>query len=286
MNSFYFRKDKIDELFNIIKKELMVNRKNIEKAFELDYREWEYEVNFEQILSIIEIVKSKEYLPKFSKEIIVDGLGKICLLCNQNPYLVFNFIMSSIYTNNKVEVVLENKLLASNKVLIETVKKALNKYKADKDTVSYIELVNKYDIVFKQDNYDLIYYFGNKSSYLDFIKRIHIDTKFEEFGEIYLYSDSKEYKNEIIEIDKWAYLNEMKVNIYNSELEEVIKEINKLNAINKMSIIFSKDIKKIGKLIKELKSEKIYININPTNEYKIETNLNNLVYKKILKWNI
>ncbi len=284
MNNYYFKKDRVDKIVELIKKELLENKSTIQKAFELDYKEWEYELNFEKFIDIIDSMKNKEYLPKFSKEEIIDGIGKIALLCNQNPYLIFNFILSALYTNNKVEVVLENKMIATNKVITELVRKVLSLQKIDDDTVTYVEVVNKEEIISSQENYDMIYYFGNKSSYLNFTKRIHVDSKFEEFGEINLYSDSTQFKEQIVEIDKWAYLNEIKVNIFNKDINEAIERINKLNSINKMTIIFSKDLDKVTKFVKEVKSEFIFVNINSTNNYRYETNLNNLVYKKIIKW--
>lgn len=284
MNNFYFKKEKVFDIFENIKKELVSDKKIIEEAFKLDYSEWEYEVNFDKIISQVDLIKEKDYLPVFSKEEIVDGIGRICLICNQNPYLIFNAILSCIYTNNKIEVILENKMLASNKVLIESLQKSLKKAKVDEDTLTYIELTNKDDVISYQDKYDLIYYFGNKSSYINFIKRIHIDTKFQNFGEVDLYTDSKEFKEVIVEIDKWAYLNEIKINIYNSDIDETIKEINKLNNTNGISIIFSKDIDKISKFIKNVKSERVYVNTDFIKDYKFETNLNNLVYKKVVEY--
>ena len=284
MNNYYFKKKKVDEILDKIKSGLIKDKKIIEDAFKLDYKEWEYEVNFEKIIGQIDFIKEKEYLPKFSKGKIVDGFGKIALVCNQNPYIIFNFVLSCIYTNNKAEIVLENKMIATNKILLESVKKTLKSVKVEDDTVTYIELNNSEDIVSKQDDYDLIYYCGNKSTYLNFTKRIHIDSKFEEFGEINLYTDSKEYKDYIVEIDKWAYLNEIKVNFYNLSLDETIKEMNKLNNIDKITVIFSKDLDKIAKFIKDVKTGKVYVNRSPITEYKFETDLNNLVYTKKVVW--
>ena len=284
MNNFYFKKEDVYKIFEKIKIGLNSDKKNIEKAFELDYKEWEYEVDFNKIIKQIDLIKEKDYLPVFSKEEIVDGIGRICLICNQNPYLIFNFILSAIYTNNKVEIVLEDKMLASNKAIIESIKKVFNSMKLDKEILTYLELTNKDDIVSYQDKYDLIYYLGNKSSYINFIKRIHIDTKFQNFGEVDLYTDSKEFKEVIVEIDKWAYLNEIKINIYNSDIDETIKEINKLNNTNGISIIFSKDMDKISKFIKNVKSERVYVNTDFIKDYKFETNLNNLVYKKVVEY--
>ena len=284
MNDFNFKKEKTIEVLNTIKKGLISDKRTIEKAIGLDEKEWEYKVDFNKLLEEIETIKSEEYLPVFSKEKIVDGIGKIALISNQNPYLIFNFILSSVYTNNKVEVILENKMLATNKIIIESICKALKDLKIDEDTVSYIILDNKEGIVAKQDNYDLIYYFGKKEEYFSFIKRIHIDTKFDNFGEIDLCFDAKEWKEKLVEIEKWAYLNEIKINYYHDDLESAIKVMNEFNNINKMTIVFSKNIDTITRLVKEVKSEEIYININSTDFYKPKTNLNHLVYTKIIKW--
>lgn len=280
MNNYLFKKDKTIEILDAVKKELIENKKNINKAFDLDLKEWEYKLDFEKIISIIDKVKNKEYLPSFTKEKIVDGIGRIALICNQNPYLIFEFVLSSIYTNNKVSVVLENKLLASNIVLIECIKKVLNKKTLDEDTVEYIQMVNKDKIIDIQDNFDLLYYFGNKEEYLSFIKRIHIDTKFENYGEIYVYVDSKEFKDELTSIDKFAYINEIKVNYYNDDFEIVKEMMNKRNNISKISVIFTKNTDKAYEFIKDIKSEKIYININPCDDIDFNINLNNLVYSK------
>ena len=131
MNNYLFKKEKVLALFEKIKKELLTGRKTIEKGFELDLKEWEIKIEFDKIISILESMKEKEYLPLFTKEKIVDGLGKIGLVSNGNPYLIFEFILSCLYTNNKVRVVLTDKMLASNRVLIECIIKVLKKEKCD-----------------------------------------------------------------------------------------------------------------------------------------------------------
>lgn len=283
MNNYYFKKEKTVELLNNIKKEMINNKKSLEKAFELDYKEWDIQIDFEKLMVIIDNIKENEYLPKFTKEEIIDGIGKIALISNQNPYLILNFVLSAIYTNNKVDVMLENKMLASNKTIIELIKKVIINLKLDIDTVGYKELQNKDGFVSIQNDYDLLYYFGNKEEYINFIKRIHIDTKFENFGEIYVYVDNNDFKEILIDIDKFAYLNNINVKYFNQGFEESVEQINKINNINKISAIFTKDIDKAYDFIKKIKSEKIYLNINPCDDFYYKFDLVNLVYcKKII----
>ena len=281
MENYLFKEEKVKELLEKIKSELIKKEKTLEKAFTLDEKEWEYKVDLGKLIEYISEIKSEMYLPKFTKEEIVDGLGKIVLAAkNQNPYLIFEFVLYSIYTNNNVTVVLENKLLASNKVLLETIKNVLKENKYDENIVSYKEVKSIFDIVDFQDEYDLLYYFGNKEEYLSFIKRIHIDSMFENYGEIDVYVDSNDFKEELLKIDKFAYINEIKINYYNSSLEEAKKVMNNKNNINKISVIFTKDTNNAYKFVKDIKSENVYINVNPITNFSFNINQKNLVYTK------
>lgn len=283
MENYYFNKEKVVELLNKIQKELQEKSKSLEKIFKLDYEKWEINIEFEKLNNLIENMKKQEYLPKFSKQEIIDGIGKIALISNSNTYIIFNFILSCLYTNNRVCVILENKMLATNKVLIELVKKSLSDLKYDSNIISYEEVVNREEIISKQDEFDLLYYLGNKEEYLNFIKRIHIDSKFENFGEIYIYVESKDFKTQFVNIDKFAYINQMKVFYYNTDFENAVETINRRNNINKVAIIFTKKIDKAYEFVKKIKTENVYINEEPEEEILYKINLSNLVfYKRIL----
>ena len=280
MNNYMFKKEKVLNLFDKIKEEFIKGKNVLEKGFDLDLKEWDIKIEFEKVIQIIDNMKNNEYLPVFSKEKIVDGIGRIGLVSNGNPYLILNFVLSCIYTNNKVDVILTDKMLASNKVLLECIIKVFKNEKLDLNTVTFTEVVSKDKVIGMQDEYDLLYYFGNKEEYINYSKRLHIDSKFENFGEMYVYIDSEEFKSYLLEIDKFAYINEIKVNYYTESLDKASKRINNKNNINKISAIFTKNIEKAYEFIKTIKSENVYININPCEDIKFETNLNNLVYSK------
>lgn len=269
------KKENVNKLLDDIQKTFIDNKSTLQKAFEMDLKEWEYQTDFDKLLNCINNYKKKEYLPKFSKTEIVDGYGKIALVCTPNPYLIFNFILAAIVTNNQVDVVLENKLKATNLVMIETIRKALKDEKLDENMVNFLEVNHQEEIVNYQDKYDLLYYLGNKASYLNLSKRIHIDTKFEEFGEINVYMDSKEFKEQMLEIDKWAYQNEFKVNVYSNEAEAI-----RGNSDSKMLMIFSKDFEKIMRMMKKVKAKEIYINQNVCEKYSFDVCIEDLVYRK------
>lgn len=279
MNYYFLKKEKVFELINNIENNLIKNKKIIEQAIELDYKEWEIKISFEKVLNFISELKEKEYLPKFTKQEIVSGIGKILLITNQNPYLIFNFCLNAIYTNNYLEVLLEEKMLATNKILIEIIKKTFKENGVNSNIINYIE-TNKENIIAKQDDYDLLYYYGNKEEYIEFAKRIHIDSKFENFGEMYIFIEDNIFEDVLKEIDKFAYMNEIKINYFKDDLEKNIEQINQKNNLNKISVIFTKDIDNAYKFIKYIKSENVFININPIEYFKYEIDDNALVFKK------
>ena len=279
MNNYFFKKEKVLELLNQIQKDLTSKKQIIQKAFDLDYKKWEVKIELEQLIKIVENRKKQEYLPKFSKREIIDGLGNVALVNTCNPYIVFSFALSCICTNNKPSLLLEEKLIASNRIIIELIRKSLENLKYDSNIINFKEIINEEEIIQEQNNYDLIYYLGNKEEYLNFIKRIHVDSKFENFGEIYVYVDGDDFKEELLNIDKFAYKNEINVVYYKSNLEDSLKLMNKCNNINKVSIIFSKNIENAYEFIKKIKSEKIYINKNPE-EVIYNINQENLIFRK------
>lgn len=283
MNSYYFKKEKVIDLINKIEVGIKNKKEALEKAFLIDYKNWEIKLELDMFFKILASVKASEYLPKFSKENIVDGIGNILFVGNNSPYLVFSFIINSIYTNNKVCVALENKMKASNIAIIELIKKVLEENKYDSSCLSYIEIEQKENILKYQDDFELIYYMGNKEDYINFAKRIHVQSIFENFGEMYVYIDSKEFKEMFLEIDKFAYLNDIKVEYYNTDFENTIESINKNNNVNKISAIFTKNTDKAYEFIKNIKSENVYINMNPCENFDYKIKQDNLVYKKNIR---
>lgn len=283
MNSYYFKKEKVIELINKIEEAIKNKKEVLEKAFLIDYKNWEIKLELDMLFKILDSVKASEYLPKFSKVDIVDGIGNVLFVGNNSPYLVFSFIINSIYTNNKVCVALENKMKASNIALIELIKKVLEENKYDSNVARYIEIDQKENVIKHQDNFDLIYYMGNKEEYINFSKRIHVQSIFENFGEMYVYIDGQEFKEMFLAIDKFAYLNDIRVEYYNTNLENTIDSINKNNNVNKISAIFTKNTDKAYEFIKNIKSENVYININPCENFDYKIKQENLVYTKNIR---
>ena len=53
MEKIWFRKEKVLELFDKIEKELKNKRKSLEKGFELDKKEWDISIEFDEFIKIL-----------------------------------------------------------------------------------------------------------------------------------------------------------------------------------------------------------------------------------------
>ena len=94
MNSYYFKKEKVIELINKIEEAIKNKKEVLEKAFLIDYKNWEIKLELDMFFKILASVKASEYLPKFSKENIVDGIGNILFT------LLFLLILSIVFSKS------------------------------------------------------------------------------------------------------------------------------------------------------------------------------------------
>lgn len=270
----------LDEIKNNFK-----NKKDIfQKAVKLDIDEWEYETNLDDLIDTIDSLKEKEYLLKKSKKEIVTGIGKVAILNSFNPVSNLIAIISLIRTGNKPTLLLDDKILATNKVMIELINDSLknSKVKGAKDyKVELIQIKKPEDFIGYETKFDLLMFIGSFYEYQKFIKRIDIRSVLISFGEISIYVDAQdEFEKVLADISKYAYKNEIKIKYYNGDLKEAIKEINEMQNISKTVAIFTKNIDQAFEFVGDIKAENIFINKDPLKDLSIDINEENLVIRK------
>ena len=270
----------LDEIKNNFK-----NKKDIfQKAVKLDIDEWEYETNLDDLIDTIDSLKEKEYLLKKSKKEIVTGIGKVAILNSFNPISNLTAIISLIRTGNKPTLLLDDKILATNKVMIELINDSLknSKVKGAKDyKVELIQIKKPEDFIGYETKFDLLMFIGSFYEYQKFIKRIDIRSVLISFGEISIYVDAQdEFEKVLADISKYAYKNEIKIKYYNGDLKEAIKEINEMQNISKTVAIFTKNIDQAFEFVGDIKAENIFINKDPLKDLAIDINEEDLVIRK------
>ena len=60
MNNYFFKQEKVIELLSKIQKDLKEKKKVLNKAFEIDYKEWEIKVEIEKLLNVVENIKEQK----------------------------------------------------------------------------------------------------------------------------------------------------------------------------------------------------------------------------------
>ena len=277
-------KEDINKLLDEIKDNFKSKKSTFEKAVKLDIDEWEYETSLDDVLSTIDSLKEKEYLLKKSKREIVIGHGKVAILNSFNPISNLKAILSLVRTGNRPSLFVDEKLLATNKIMVEIINNALDNSKikgAKEYKVELIEINKIEDFISFENKYNLALFIGSFYEYQKFIKRINIKSVFVSFGEISIYVDAQEEFEKILaEISKYAYNNEIKIKYYNGDLKEAIKEINDMQNISKTVAIFTKNIDQAFEFVEDIKSENIYINKDPLKDLSIDINEENLVIRK------
>ncbi|MBR3511362.1 MAG: hypothetical protein IKN74_00205 [Clostridia bacterium] len=280
----FLNKEDMNKLLDEIKDNFKSKKSTFEKAVKLDIDEWEYETSLEDVLGTIDSFKEKEYLLKKSKKEIVTGHGKVAILNSFNPISNLKAILSLIRTGNKPSLFVDEKILATNKIIVEIINNALDNFKvklAKEYKVELIEINKVEDFISYENKFNLALFIGSFYEYQKFIKRINIKSIFVSFGEISIYVDAQEEFEKILaDISKFAYNNEIKIKYYSGEVKEAIKEINDMQNISKTVAIFTKNIDQAFEFVEDIKSENIFINKDPLKDLSIDINEENLVIRK------
>lgn len=272
----------IKKIFQQIKKEFIGNKTVILKTIALEMQEWDYEIQLEKLLEVIDKYEEKEEIFKKEVESVVceeyetlHEIGNVAVIHQNNPYVILALALIGIRTHNTLTFYLTDKLLAINAVLIQIIQKALKR----EDIINYQQVVKEEAFYKEQEQFDCLIYFGNQYEYFTFSKRLCIPSIFENFGEVYVFIDNTSFKDEFLQMDRFAYDYHICVKYYKGNLEEAIQNINRLGIV-KTAVIYTNDKEKAYAFLENVKSEEVYINTNPFIQYEFHFDENKLVYKK------
>ncbi len=266
-----------NDIIKKIKNEFLNNKESIESIIILEKKNWDYNIEFDKLVEIFDKYENKELVLnsdfKNTSEII-SGIGKLAIVNQSNPYSILSMILITIRTNNEVVFFLPNKLLGINSVLIEIASKISSK-------IRLINSNSNEDFYREQEKFDCVIYFGNKYEYIEFSKRLKIKSIFENSGEIYVYIDDRSFKNEFLNLDKFAYYNDINVRYYSDNFEKSVKSMNDFGVI-KNAVIYTKNKDMAREFLEQVKAEKVYVNSNPCNDFEFDFDEKKITYMKKL----
>lgn len=266
MNNFYealskntitrnINKELFENILNSIIKNIIENRKLIQKSNSIDLKYYDFNISIDILKSIIQESKNKSvYEDKKEKSIVVLNEG--------NPYVTLLLCIDAIRTNNKIIILLDDKCLALNTIIVNIVKQTLEDYRI-KNTIHMCNLVANNMVLENIDDIDKIICIKNKNDYLYFKENNVENVDFYGYENVEIYCDCEE----LIEIEKiileYGYQKDINIDICECEsVEESIEYINTCGS-GYCSVILTKSDENGELFKKSVNSQNVYVNESP-----------------------
>lgn len=285
-----FNKEKVDNIL----KELMQNIKieDLNDSLSKDISEGNVKTKINNINKYFINKINQKYLPNVTKEAISEGLGNIAVLYNGNPNITLKLIILALRTNNKLTLITDNYKNANlklNKILKNIQEK--NNYNNE---IIEIKNISQNKFLIEQKNYKKALFIGTKNEYIGMLRHLQIECTFYEYGCINVFLDkniSKEKKEILLNMDDYAFENDIEINYiniskFNENKEDYIRTIRDLNNFGERQniAIFTEEIKKTYYFFNIIHAKNVYINKNPFNYDLLEFDEKEFIFnKKIIK---
>ena len=275
--------EKILEKFSIL---IEKNKISFDNAIKKDSKSNNQKIEFDRIINIVKnYKKDMPILPSFSAKTIKDGFGNIAVMYNGDPYVTLKMLISSLRTHNNV-IFFTNNFKTLNDLLIESINIVTRELNYTERIAVLQNNFSKNDIIKKQNAFNLLVYIGSKRDFQAVNKQLNIPSVFRGYGFIDVFIEDKSFKETLLDIDDFAYENNIKVNYFhNTDIDQTIDYINKYN-LNDCFAVFTRNSELAYKFINSIKSKNIFINTNPFINYEFDLNENQLVYTKNISMKI
>ena len=277
-NSEYrFKYDVVKKILSEFKIEFKKN--NFEKAVLIDKKKHPVFISFDKMSDIIDSqINNSKINVKFTPENIVDGYGNIAVAYNGNPYITLKLVLMALRTHNNI-IFFSQKYYAVNSIIIQTLNNVCKKFKYTNE-ISLIEFSEIDKIYQNQSLFDLMIYIGDKREYQKIKRKVSLPVIFYGYDYVDVFIESKDFKEILLDIDKYANQNDIVINYFdNTSHEETFSFINKYE-VSDCFVLFSKNTETIYKFMSHIKVNKFFINQNPFENYEFEFDEKNLVYNK------
>ncbi len=276
-SEYRFKAETVKKILEDFKTEF--KKSKLDKAIDIDKKKHPVYIDFNKITKIIEKhIQVDKFNVKFTPENIVDGYGNIVIVYNGNPYITLDLVLMALKTHNNI-VFISKKYYAVNSIIIQTLNNVCKNLKYV-DKMSIVEFSDIDKLVQSQSLFDMMVYIGDKREYLKIKRKISLPTIFYGYNYVDVYVESRDFKELLLDIDKYANQYNVEVNYFdNTSHEETFSFINKYE-ISDCFVLLSKNTDTIYKFMSHLKVNKFYINQNPFENYDFEFNERDLTYNK------
>ena len=280
--SYKFDKKVVTKFFNNLELSLEENKNVISDAITLDFNKCNFKSDITKLKDIINEFKNKDFiLSKSNATSIVNGIGNIGVIYNGSPYITLILALEAIRTHNNIIFFLEDTMLALNSILIRIISDSLKEVSyGSYNCVCMQNNISKTEIIKNQFFFDRFIFIGNKIEFLKFSRKLNVPTIYNGYGEIHIYCDDQFFKKDLLEIDSYAYNNNISLNYFTDEsLETSIRKINEFGPIETF-VIYTRNTDKAFNFISKVSAKKVYFNTSPFKNYDFSFDEKDLIYEK------
>ena len=252
INNLYISKNTFIEIIKAFKEALLESKDTFLELYKIDTEKSERVVSFNFIIELLDLYKNEE-IEKKEKELIIASY-------EGSPYITINLCLQTLTKKRETIAVIEDSMLAINKLIISIFNNVLAEYKISK----MIELYNNVslkEIKEVQDKVNYIVCIGNSYTYYKYCKEKINKLKYSPFKNISLYCENEELEDLKYELYKYTMKMGIEIEIY-EYLEEFIECVNSDETIEYAAIL-SKENKEIQDCKDRIKKVKLFINENP-----------------------
>ncbi len=252
ISDLYISKDVLLKIIKDFKNELLENKETLLNMYEIDKGKTNNFTSIETIIEIIDSYKNKE-ITKDKKEIIVASYYG-------NPYITVNLCMQSLTKKKCSLLIIEDNMLALNKLIIAIFNNILKNYKIF-NLVTLYNSVKLEEIKKIENMVSYIVCIGNSNTYYKYCKKEIKNVNYIPFKNLAIYCDNKKFEELKYKLYSYAIKNSIEVEIYD-DIDEFIECVNLDKTLENVLILTEKD-EEILKAENRIKKYKLYINDNP-----------------------
>lgn len=242
-------KTKKEIFLNKLIKRIKEEKKNIDKASQIDRKHYKMKVNINRFMQIAENLKDKEIGTFIDENVIVTHNG--------NPYMTFILAIKAICSNTNLEICVNETMVGVNSVIVKIIEEVLKELRIHLQ----IEVIRNLEIL-KNKKETKIIVLQDKAQYSKLLKAKVQNVYYRPIYNVALYIDDEEFEEIKQDIIQYCDENFIEIEIYDADnVEDAIEQLEADNE-GEYALILTKQ--KIDKdKIKELKEkENIEMNIN------------------------
>ena len=244
-------KTKKEIFLNKLIKRIKEEKKNIDKASQIDRKHYKMKVSINRFIQITENLKDKD-IGIFTDE-------NVMITHNGNPYITFILVIKAICSNTNLEICVNETMVGTNSVIVKIVEEVLKELKINLQ----IKVIRNLDVEILKNKKEMkIIVLQDKAQYSKLRKAKVQNVYYRPIYNVALYIDDEEFEEIKQDIIQYCDENFIEIEIYDADnVEDAIEQLEADNE-GEYALILTKQ--KIDKdKIKELKEkENIEMNIN------------------------